>query len=53
MDFFGEIIRTLLHEPDIAIASILTALSITILTIVLATTGVFEGGRGHYASSLS
>ena len=52
-DFFAEIIRTLLHEQNIAIASILTALSITILTIVLATTGAFEGGRGHDASSLS
>ena len=41
----SERIRTLFCEQSRTIFSILTALSMTILTIVLAITGVFEGGR--------
>ena len=41
----AERIRTLFHEQGITIISILTALSITISTNVLAITGVFGGGR--------
>ena len=41
-----ERIRTLLCEQGITTLSILTALSMTISTIVLAITGVFGGGRG-------
>ena len=42
----AESIGTLFSEQGISIFSILTALSMTILTIVLAITGVFGGGRG-------
>ena len=42
----AERIRTLFREQGIIIFSILTALSMTISTIALAITGVFEGGRG-------
>ena len=42
----AERIRTLLKEQGITIFSILTALSMTISTIILAITGVFGGGRG-------
>ena len=42
----AERIRTLFREQSITIFSILTALSMTISTIVLAITGVFGGGRG-------
>ena len=41
-----EKIRTLFKEQGITIAVILTALSMTISTIVLAITGVFGGGGG-------
>ena len=41
-----ERIRTLFKEQGITIASILTAFSMTIATIVLAITGVFGGGSG-------
>ena len=40
----AERIRTLFREQGITISSILTALSMTISTIVLAVTGVFTGG---------
>ena len=40
----AERIRTLFREQMITVASILTALSMTIATIVLAITGVFGGG---------
>ena len=40
----AERIRTLFREQGITIFSILTALSMTISTIVLAITGVFGGG---------
>ena len=40
----AENIRTLFHEQGITIFSILTALSMTISTIVLAITGAFGGG---------
>ena len=42
----AERIRTLFREQGITIFSILTALSMTISTIVLAITGVFGGGGG-------
>ena len=42
----AERIRILFKEQGISIFSILTALSMTISTIVLAITGVFGGGRG-------
>ena len=42
----AERIRTLFCEQGITIFSILTAFSMTISVIVLATTGVFGGGRG-------
>ena len=42
----AERIRTLFREQGITIFSILTALSMTISTIVLAITGVFAGGGG-------
>ena len=42
----AERIRTLFREQGITIFSILTALSITISTIVLAITGVFGGDAG-------
>ena len=42
----AERIRTLFHEQSITIFSILTALSMTISTIVLAITSDFGGGRG-------
>ena len=42
----AERIRTLFCEQGIRIFSILTALSMTISTTVLAFTGVFGGGRG-------
>ena len=48
-----EKIRTLFREQGITIFSILTALSMTISTIVLAITGVFGGGRGRGGRSLS
>ena len=48
-----EKIRTLFREQGITIFSILTALSMTIPTIVLAITGVFGGGRGGGGRSLS
>ena len=41
-----ERIRTLFKEQGITIFSILTALSMTVSTIVLAITGVFGGGSG-------
>ena len=44
---------TLFREQGITIFSILTALSMTISTIVLAITGVFGGGRGRGGRSLS
>ena len=43
----AERIRTLFREQGITIFSILTALSMTISTIVLAITGVFGGGGGR------
>ena len=46
----AERIRTLFREQGIIIFSILTALSMTISTIVLAITGVFGGGGGGSAS---
>ena len=42
----AERIRTLFREQGTTIFSILTALSMTISTIVLSITGVFTGGRG-------
>ena len=48
----AERIRTLFREQGITIFSILTALSMTISTIVLAITGVF-GGSGNAGSSRS
>ena len=42
----AERIRTLFREQGTTIFSILTALSMTISTIVLAITGVFGGGVG-------
>ena len=42
----AEKIRTLFREQGITIFSILTSLSMTISTIVLATTGAFGRGRG-------
>ena len=42
----AERIRTLFCEQDITIFSILTAISITILTTVVAITGVLGGGGG-------
>ena len=48
----GERICTLFHEQGITIVSILTALSMTISTIVLANTGV-SGGGGNAASGSS
>ena len=42
----AERIRTLFREQGITIFSILTALSMTISTIILVITGVFGGGRG-------
>ena len=42
----AERIRTLFREQGITIFSILTALSMTISTIVLAITGALGGGRG-------
>ena len=42
----AERIRTLFCEQGITIFSILTAFSMTISVIVLATTGAFGGGRG-------
>ena len=45
-------IRTLFREQDITIISIVTPFSMTISTIVLASTGVFRGvGRGTGGSS--
>ena len=41
----AERIRTLFRQTDITIFSILTALSMTISTIVLAITGAFGGGK--------
>ena len=46
-----ERIRTLFREQGITIFSILTALSMTISTIVLAITGAFGGGGGAGGSS--
>ena len=46
----AERIRTLFREQGITIFSILTALSVTISTIVLAITGVLGGGRGTECS---
>ena len=42
----AERIRTLFREQGITIFSVLTSLSVTIATIVLAITGVFGGGGG-------
>ena len=42
----AERIRTLFREQGITIISILTALSMTISTIILAIIGVFGGGGG-------
>ena len=47
----AERIRTLFCEQGITIFSILTAFSMTISVIVLATTGVFGGGRGTGGSA--
>ena len=47
----AERIRTLFREQGITIISILTALSMTISTIVLAITGVFGGGGGGGSAS--
>ena len=49
----AERIRTLFREQGITIFSILTALSMTISTIVLAITGVFGGGSGGAGGSPS
>ena len=49
----AERIRTLFREQGITIFSILTALSMTISTIVLAITGVFGGGSGGAEGSPS
>ena len=46
----AERIRTLFREQGITIFLILTALSMTISTTVLAITGVFGGGRGARGS---
>ena len=46
-----ERIRTLFREQGITIISILTALSMTISTIVLAITGVIGGGGGGGSSA--
>ena len=46
----AEKIHTLFREQGITIFSILTALSMTISTIVLAITGVFRGGGEGSAS---
>ena len=43
---FAERIHTLFKEQGITITAILTALSMTISTIVVAITGVFGGGGG-------
>ena len=48
-----ERIRTLLREQGITIVSIITALSMTILTIVFTFKGVFGGGGGPAASGSS
>ena len=48
-----ERVRTLFREQGITIFSILTALSVTIATIVLAITVVFGGGSGGTGSSPS
>ena len=47
----AERIRSLFREQGITIFSILTALSMTISTIVLAITGVFGGGKGTEGST--
>ena len=47
----AERIRTLFREQGITIFSILTALSMTISTIVLAITGAFGGSGGAGGSS--
>ena len=47
----AEIIRTLSRKQGTTIFSILTALSMTISAIVLAITGIFEGGSGTGGSS--
>ena len=44
--YLGERIRTVYFDQGITIFSILTALSMTISTTVLAITGVFGGGTG-------
>ena len=44
-------IRTLFCEQGITIVSILTALSMSVSTIVLAITGAFGGGRGGGSAS--
>ena len=46
----AEKIRTLFREHGITIFSILTALSMTISTIVLTNTGAFGGGGGGGSS---
>ena len=47
----AERIRTLFREQGITIFSILTALSMTISTIVLTITGAFGGGEGTAGST--
>ena len=47
----AERIRTLFREQGITIISILTALSMSISTIVFAITGVFWGGGGGGGSA--
>ena len=47
----AERIRTLFYQQGITIFSILTALSMTTSTIVLAITGVFGGGGGETGGS--
>ena len=46
MNTLAERIHTLFYEQGIALFSVLTALSMTIATIVLAITGVFGRGGG-------
>ena len=43
----AERIHTLFKEQSITIAAILTTLSMTVSTIVLAVTGIFGGGVGR------
>ena len=49
--FLAQRIRTLFREQGITIISVLTALSMTISTILLAVTDAFGGGGGGGAAS--